>query len=186
MPYCTILGRGVRRLRELRVSDSDELKEVVIVDCNSEYGESDALPKLEILGLYKLSKAKIFWYGGCLRSLTQLSINGCSEMEHLVYLGDDDEEVSGAVIDAFPNLKMMLLKKMPRLKSLMSEGRITLAFPSLEYLGVFGCPNLKKLQLKAEKLKMVLGTMQWWDGVEWEDDNMKSLLQPLFRKKAFL
>ncbi|KAH7652063.1 disease resistance protein RPS2 protein [Dioscorea alata] len=199
MPYCTILGRVMRRLRELRVSDSDELKEVIIVDCDSEYGETNALPKLEILGLYRLSKAKIFWYGGCLRSLTELSINGCSEMEYLIYLGDDDddgdevseedeedgEQVSGAVIDAFPNLKVLLLKKMPKLKSL-SEGRRTLAFPSLEYLGVFNCPNLKKLKLKAEKLKMVLGTMQWWNGLEWEDDSMKSLLQPLFRKKAFL
>ncbi|KAJ0985604.1 hypothetical protein J5N97_003960 [Dioscorea zingiberensis] len=181
---CTILGRGMRRLQTLQVSESDELKEVVISGGDGGYDKGYALPKLETLTLHKLRRAKIFWYSGCVRSLRRLYIYACVEMEYLIYLGDEvteEEEASAALIDAFPNLKEICLVYLPKLKSL-TEGRIMLAFPSLEILQVHSCTNFKKLELKAENLKEIQGKKQWWNELEWEDDHMKSSLLPLFKK----
>ncbi|XP_039117475.1 disease resistance protein RPS2-like [Dioscorea cayenensis subsp. rotundata] len=185
----SVLGSDMKKLETIRLSDSDELEEVVIGEGTNEKPVSSHLPNLETLVLYRLKKAKMVYNGGCVSHLRQLYIWYCHGMEHLVQHDevrtdeeDDDAQGPVAVIDAFPNLKVIQLIGLSMLKTL-STGMTMLSFPSLETLTVSLCTNFNKLEMKAEKLKEIRGEKSWWDKLEWEDDsNMKSTFQPLFKK----
>ncbi|KAH7652062.1 P-loop containing nucleoside triphosphate hydrolase protein [Dioscorea alata] len=186
----SFLGNDMSKLEMIRLSDSDELEEVVIDEGTSnEESVGPSLPKLETLVLCRLTKAKVVYNGGCVSHLRQLYIWDCRRMEHLVQYDEvktDEEDVDAqgpvALIDAFPNLKVIELINLPMLKTL-STGMTMLSFPSLETLDVRLCPMFKKLEMKAEKLKEIRGEKSWWDKLEWEDDSkMKSNFQPLFKK----
>ncbi|KAK1259963.1 Disease resistance protein RPS2 [Acorus gramineus] len=63
---------------------------------------------------------------------------------------------------------------------------LALALPSLEYLQVIRCPKLKKLPLgpgSAPRLKEINGEQEWWDGLEWDDDQTRQVFAGRFKKR---
>jgi disease resistance protein RPS2 len=55
-----------------------------------------------------------------------------------------------------------------------------LRFPSLESLKIVECPSLKKLKLTAAELNEIQCTREWWDRLEWDDEEVQASYEPLF------
>ncbi|XP_073005000.1 disease resistance protein RPS2-like [Typha latifolia] len=176
------LWKNMTGLSFVRIDNCDDLEDVII-DCSSADDELSVLSTLQELILQGLKNTRIVWKGGCVQHLTNLNIWFCNGIERLIeILSEEQQELQECrLITAFPNLKWLYLHGLPDLMSL-SRGRTLLAFPSLEILKVLKCPKLRTLKLSAEKLKEIKGTIGWWDGVEWDDDDHKYALLPLFKQ----
>ncbi|KAJ9673023.1 hypothetical protein PVL29_026345 [Vitis rotundifolia] len=62
---------------------------------------------------------------------------------------------------------------------------MSLPFPSLRYISVVSCPNLKKLPfdsntVMSKKLEKIEGEQKWWADLEWEDQTIVHNLTPIF------
>ena len=79
-------------------------------------------------------------------------------------------------IGIFSRLKSLNLNYLPNLKSI--SGR-ALSFPSLTYLSVEECPNLRKLPLDSNSarnsLKTIIGESEWW-----ENETIQHTFTPYF------
>ena len=54
----------------------------------------------------------------------------------------------------------------------------------LEQVEVLECDRLKRLPLtnqNAGTVKAIIGESEWWDALEWDDEETKSNLLPYFR-----
>jgi hypothetical protein len=65
--------------------------------------------------------------------------------------------------------------------------------PKLQSLHIVGCPLVRRLPRgieKVSKLHQIIGEVEWWQKLIWEDDNVKNNLSNLFvfstRKKCSL
>ncbi|KAG2592252.1 hypothetical protein PVAP13_5NG535400 [Panicum virgatum] len=92
------------------------------------------------------------------------------------------EQASGAfrVITPFPNLQELYLHGLAKFRRL-SSNTCTLHFPSLQSLKIVECPNLKKLKLSAGGLNVIQCSREWWDGLEWDDAEVRASYEDLFR-----
>ncbi|XP_077243589.1 putative disease resistance protein At4g27220 [Tasmannia lanceolata] len=134
-----------------------------------------------------------------LQQLEELDIVGCSKMEKIIsdeemMISASKEEQELGVVNKehllLPLLKAIKLLKLPKLWSLCNNrggggggSHVSLDFPSLESIEVYDCFNLKRLPLgsqSAPKLERIKGAEAWFEGLEWEDEGIKSRLQPLF------
>ncbi|XP_043725897.1 putative disease resistance protein At1g63350 [Telopea speciosissima] len=179
------------------------------------------LPNLEYLQVEEMPTMTTIWEGpmppGSFSRLAYLSISGCpnlreiftrgilqqlSNLEQLVVkdcdtvqviIVNEEEEAEGGHDDValFPKLKNLTLEKLPRLERILKTVSFHPMAPSLEVIGVVGCPNLKSLlplslgmiqqRSSSTTLRMIKGETQWWEALEWEHDHeIKPLLQPLF------
>ncbi|XP_062207106.1 disease resistance protein RPS2-like [Phragmites australis] len=151
--------------------------------------EQPILPSLHNVILQGLQKVKIIYKGGCVQNLASLFIWYCHGLEELITLSDEEQEVTASsgeqtagtfrVITPFPNLKELYLHGLAKFRRL-SSSTCTLRFPSLESLKIVECPNLKKLKLSAGGLNVIQCTREWWDGLEWDDEEVKASYEPLF------
>ncbi|CAN6249353.1 unnamed protein product [Urochloa humidicola] len=70
----------------------------------------------------------------------------------------------------FSNLRSIVLTDVKKLRSICKPRD----FPSLETIRVEDCPNLKSIPLSSRyncgKLKQVCGSVEWWEKLEWEDE----------------
>ena len=112
-------------------------------------------------------------------SLERLTVHECESMEEVI------GEASGVPenLRIFPNLKTLYLLSVPNLRSI---SRRALPFPSLEILYVRECPNLRKLPLNSNSartsLKTIKGKLEWWQGLQWEDETIQLTFTPYFNK----
>ncbi|OAY70474.1 Disease resistance protein RPS2 [Ananas comosus] len=147
--------------------------------------ELPILPSLQSIILQGLQKAKIIYKGGCVQHLTSLDVWLCIGLEQLITFEDAvDGEADGEeprVVAAFPALKELHLNRLPNFKS-FSDGRTLLAFPALEKLTIVECPKLKKIELDARELQEIRCSLEWWDGLVWGDEEVKSYFAPLVRQ----
>ena len=97
------------------------------------------------------------------------------EMEEIIgggECGEPENEQQNLYI--FSRLVALWLFKFPNLRSIY---RWALPFPSLIKIIVSGCPKLRKLPLNSSSatntLEIIQGNSRWWEGLEWEDDNLK-------------
>uniref|UniRef100_A0ACD5W4H4 Uncharacterized protein n=1 Tax=Avena sativa TaxID=4498 RepID=A0ACD5W4H4_AVESA len=143
------------------------------------------LPNLHGVILQSLLKVKIVYKGGCVQNLSSLFIWYYHGLEELITLVEEDQETAAdegevcKVIAPFPNLKELYLHGLAKFRTL-SSGTCMLHFPSLESLKVVECPSLKKLKLAAGALNEVQCTREWWDELEWDDEEVKASYEPLF------
>ncbi|XP_077242076.1 putative disease resistance protein At4g27220 [Tasmannia lanceolata] len=130
-----------------------------------------------------------------LQQLEELDIEFCSKMEKIIsdeemmISASEEEQELGVVNKLLPRLKAIELSKLPKLWSLCYHrnnrgggSHVSLDFPSLESIVVYDCFNLKRLPLgpqSAPKLKSFEGAEAWFEALEWEDEGIKSRLQPL-------
>ncbi|KAJ4759687.1 Disease resistance protein RPS2 [Rhynchospora pubera] len=87
---------------------------------------------------------------------------------------------TGGIHNEFSKLRSIVLAQLINLESIC-EARL---FPCLESIRVQGCPNLKKLPIKLDsnipKLRQICGTSDWWEGLEWDEKEMRNRLDDFF------
>ncbi|XP_058106544.1 probable disease resistance protein At4g27220 [Magnolia sinica] len=109
-----------------------------------------------------------------LHQLEELEVLGCPEMEEMTE-GDMLPD------NSFPRLRILYLEDLWKLASICSQRSI---FVSLEKIIVDSCPMLKKLPLLSSSIHeikgKIKGNIEWWEGLEWEDENAKSLYSTIY------
>lgn len=120
-------------------------------------------------------------------SLTTLFTDGLPEVREII----SREKVSriineGSSIIPFQKLGMLHLSTMKELTSIYWE---PLVFPDLTVIFIRACPKLKKLPLNKESSKgnylhlQIDDDKEWWDGIEWEDEEIKDRLLHKYQVK---
>ncbi|XP_058105865.1 putative disease resistance protein At4g10780 [Magnolia sinica] len=136
--------------------------------------------------LENLMSLELFQHLQCLRLMR---IENCSEMEEVIKGGEEamvEEEGYNSINNntiILPNLRDFQLADLGKLKSICKQ---VIICPSLNWIGIQGCPRLKKIPLSLGDSTSVLkghikGSKEWWDALEWDDPNTKTLFQPLFQ-----
>ncbi|KAK4414563.1 putative disease resistance protein [Sesamum alatum] len=167
----------------------------------------DMLPNLENISLYNLTHISCISefalpLGLKLSRLRCIDVETCEELKYLISLGttivslvklerilvyscEQVEQLfkfdqSWYPDFVFPNLKKIKLSNCPKLRFLSEQN---VACPRLEEVEVQGCPLLKKLPLATQNvgtIKTIRGEQEWWDQLEWNNDDIKNNLQPCF------
>ncbi|CAA7409625.1 unnamed protein product [Spirodela intermedia] len=179
----------MKALRILEISDSTDLEELVF--------NTNQLSELEELELGELPRATISWKDGYttaaifknlqklqLPCIEMLGLTGCSRIEEVIVV----EEVTVDNVDYqndsfFPKLKRIWLEDLPNLRSIC---RHPLLLPSLEEVAVINCPELKKLPFgfsTAKNIQEIYAEQEWWNGLEWEHEDVRSKFTPYFRPR---
>ena len=172
----------------------------------------DLLPNLEELHLDNLetlnSISELAGHPGLrFHSLRSINVESCDKMKYLLSCGDfiqtlpnleaikvtDCENLeklfnneSGQNISPdpmVPKLRILQLENLPELKSL---GRHKETWPCLEQVEVRDCKGLRRLPLtnqNAGTIKEIKGESEWWDALEWDDDQTKTSLLPSFHPR---
>ncbi|CAA6672457.1 unnamed protein product [Spirodela intermedia] len=198
----------MKALRRLEISDSTDLEELVFN--TSHFSELEelglgTLPRATISwkdgnvfvrgpttaaifkNLRKLSITKcealedITWIRQ-LPCIETLKLYGCSRIEEVIVV----EEVTVDNVDYqndsfFPKLKRISLHDLPNLRSIC---RHPLLLPSLEEVHVIYCRELKKLPFglsTAKNIQRIFGKQEWWNGLEWEHEDVRSKFTPYFQ-----
>ena len=169
----------------------------------------DLLPNLEKLFLYSMKNLNSIselagHLGVRVHSLKSIKVSQCSEMKYLLSCGDfiqtipnlevikvtDCENLeelfnneSGQNISPdpmVPKLRILELWDLPKFKTLCRHEE---TWPCLEQVEVWGCKGLRRLPLtnqNAGTIKKINGEPEWWDALEWDDDQTKTSLLPVF------
>ncbi|KAL4613911.1 hypothetical protein ACB092_07G016400 [Castanea dentata] len=164
----------------------------------------DLLPNLEKLRIYRMEKLNSIselagHLGLRLNSLKSIEVDYCLQMKYLLSCGDfiqtlpnleeievtdckDFEELfnyeSGQNVSPdsmVPKLRILRLVNLPKFKTLC---RYEETWPCLEQVSVWDCEGLRRLPLtnqNAGTIKEIKGETEWWDALEWDDDQTKSI-----------
>ncbi|WJZ94523.1 hypothetical protein VitviT2T_013370 [Vitis vinifera] len=175
----------MKHLDNLKICECRELQKIE-VDLEKEGGQgfvADYMPdsnfySLREVNIDQLPKLLDLTWIIYIPSLEQLFVHECESMEEVI--GD----ASGVPqnLGIFSRLKGLNLHNLPNLRSI---SRRALSFPSLRYLQVRECPNLRKLPLDSNSarnsLKSIRGESKWWQGLQWEDETFQLTFTPYFK-----
>ncbi|XP_039134849.1 probable disease resistance protein At1g61300 [Dioscorea cayenensis subsp. rotundata] len=110
-----------------------------------------------------------------LKNLEETSIEDCYEMENII------SGEASATITILPKFKILKLWNLPELTSICPR---KLVCDSLYEIQIIDCPKLTKLPFFINNVPptamRIIGHKQWWETSEWEDPQLKELLQPFF------
>jgi disease resistance protein RPS2 len=169
----------------------------------------DLLPNLEKLTLSRLNLLEsiselVLHLGLKFSKLKLIEVSDCSDMKYLLSCGDfiqnlPDLEIikvssckkldklfnydprsnmaQGPIV---PFLRILELKKLRKLRTLCRREE---TWPCLKQVEVLECDCLKRLPLtnqNAGTVEAIIGESEWWDALEWDDDETKSSLLPYF------
>ena len=156
-------------------------KELVVYSKFPRHQCLNNLSDVKIFVCYKLLNLTWLIYAP---SLEFLSVKFCQSMEKVI--DDERSEVLEIEVDhlgVFLRLISLILRWLPKLRSIYGRA---LAFPSLRYIHVSGCPSLRKLPFDSnngvsKKLEKISGEKEWWDGLDWEDQTIMHNLTPYFQ-----
>ncbi|KAJ9671382.1 hypothetical protein PVL29_025195 [Vitis rotundifolia] len=134
-----------------------------------------------------------------LKNLQTIYVRNCRQMEDIIVAVEVEEEEEeeeeedinemNNLILCFPNLQSLILRHLPKLKSIWKG---TMTCDSLQQLAVLKCPKLRRLPFSVHindgdgerrastpPLKQIIGEKEWWDGLEWNTHpHAKSIFQP--------
>ncbi|KAL6335135.1 hypothetical protein AAG906_027195 [Vitis piasezkii] len=152
---------------------------------------AEELDKIEVMILYTGQDIKEYEEGhvklstGCrfldltwliyAPSLECMLVFRSKEMEEIIG-GDEcgELEIEQQNLCIFSRLVALWLFKLPNLRSIY---RWALPFPFLTKIVVSSWTKLRKLPLNSSSatntLEIIQGNSRWWEGLEWEDDNLK-------------
>ncbi|KAL0379800.1 UNVERIFIED_CONTAM: Disease resistance protein [Sesamum angustifolium] len=158
--------QGLDIMLEKLVANSDEVGSYDTVKLLSISTSTDGAEYLISLGSTIVSLVK----------LERILVYSCEQAEELFKF--DQNSAQDSML--FPNLKAILLSDCPALRYLSEQN---VACPGLEVVSVQNCPLLRKLPFTAQNvgtIKQIIGKQEWWDELEWENDDIKNNLQPCF------
>ncbi|XVF78160.1 hypothetical protein PTKIN_Ptkin14bG0107100 [Pterospermum kingtungense] len=131
-----------------------------------------------------------------LQNLKYLTITDCDEMEEII--ASESEITSTATASAsasfkftvtLPRLQELFLRNLSELKSLCGAN-VQLVCDSIKNIFIGNCPKIKRIPLKLPlqddgepsappSLQIIrISSDEWWQMVEWDHPNAKSLLEP--------
>ncbi|XVF78194.1 hypothetical protein PTKIN_Ptkin14bG0110400 [Pterospermum kingtungense] len=127
-----------------------------------------------------------------LRNLIQLCVGDCEKMEEII--AADQEGIRSASYEfrnELPKFQNLYLWNLPELKSICGANEV-LVCDSVKVISIENCPKLKRIPLKfplqddgqpspPPSLKHIFVEQEWWEKVEWDYPNAKSLLKPSVR-----
>lgn len=168
----------------------DHLETLEIVDCS-----------LESINIYFGDQGRTY----CFRNLRHLSVKDCHFMTdlkwircapNLQFLYVSDCHVLSEIIGTYEspgtseieeshhflsNLMVIDLQHLPSLTSICGRA---VPLPSLKTISVYDCPGLRKLPLNSgsakNRLNAIRGSREWWDQLEWEDEDTKNVFASKF------
>ncbi|EOY12890.1 Nbs-lrr resistance protein [Theobroma cacao] len=136
------------------------------------------------------------WVIKNVQKLEVLRVLGCEQMDETI--ASDTAVVGGegtsssnsnSMYFTLPKLRKLVLHCLSDLRSICSANRIMVC-DSLEEIHIRYCPKLQKIPLHLPLLddgqpspppllnKIFISSKDWWESVEWDHPNAKSLLQP--------
>ncbi|XP_008243865.1 PREDICTED: probable disease resistance protein At5g63020 [Prunus mume] len=108
-------------------------------------------------------------------NLIHLEVYGCSKMTRI--LGLDTTETT-----PFAKLTVLRLSALPQLWRICEN---PLPVPFLKEIHISGCPVLTRLPLNSSSAQtsnlIIEGQEEWWNGLEWEDQEARKAFLPCFR-----
>ncbi|KAK8570803.1 hypothetical protein V6N13_103206 [Hibiscus sabdariffa] len=117
--------------------------------------------------------------------LQQMRIEKCRNIEEIIQGGDDDDDDDDDEI-SFPQLNSLELVSLPKLESFCSSDKYTFGFPSLHFLLLHKCPEMKMFS-QGHSNTPLLHKVRFskWSRKEEErlKGNLNSTIQKLFREK---
>jgi NB-ARC domain len=169
----------LRRLEKMSFYSASNMEGVVWKGLDPK----DVFPRLQILCFACCDKLKSISWIVHLPCIRELSVNACQSIKRLISINELNNGGLMVSQPSFSFLKKITLQANFELESI-SDPMITL--PALEFFFVHGCNELKKLPFKTsnppKKLQLV-GTEEWWNNIEMEDNSHRSLLRPFFEKR---
>ncbi|XP_050274602.1 uncharacterized protein LOC126717203 isoform X2 [Quercus robur] len=187
-------GRGIQNLESLHVSECGRLKN--LVPSSMCFRNLNTMKVSKCHGLISLATSST---AKSLVQLKRLTIYECKRMREIV---TSEGEGEAGDENCFNQLKYLSLYDLPTLGSLFHLGNRTMKFPSLEYLYVTRCPELKIFSigvLSMPKLMSVGLDGNYWSAYQrdlfpvedvntfikryWEKNN-DSCLRQLFTQKT--
>ncbi|KAJ1696779.1 hypothetical protein LUZ63_005291 [Rhynchospora breviuscula] len=145
----------------------------------------DLFMRLETLIIMDCGKLKdVSWtlYLPCLQKLELIRCdNIITLIEHFNSVSTTEERTKMVPL-TFPSLRKLTLEDLPNLQSICDQ---SIMFPSLENIWICRCVMLKKLPFRSNtvpnKLTIIKARREWWERLEWEDNDLKQILQPLVK-----
>nr|GLL17215.1 disease resistance protein At4g27190-like [Ipomoea trifida] len=169
--------------------------------------ECDLLPNLERLSFFDLTELESIsdfsnFLGLRFTKLRTIDVRGCYQLENLFTMD--------GTLQKLAKLKTIIIRRckklsevfkntstnnfVPMLKSLNLEGLPALeeickadeSWKSLKHLTVRECSMLLKLPLSiqsAENIQAITGEQNWWNQLQWDNENFKTQLQPRFKPR---
>ncbi|KAM7477906.1 hypothetical protein LguiA_026119 [Lonicera macranthoides] len=162
----------------------DKIRGCLIEGCNkikaiANKVDGPFLPNLEELYVKILPALESIWKGpvplGSLNKLRTLKIEKCSQLKDLF----SETGNGGLSLNFLRNLRMLILVDLPNLSRICAYE--SFEWPALEKLQIHACPNLIELPFNkdsATRLKSVEAEQSWWDTLQWQDPEVKEILQP--------
>ncbi|KAM4092681.1 hypothetical protein ACB094_06G058200 [Castanea mollissima] len=130
-----------------------------------------------------------------LRSLEEIYVYHCNQLEEIIGETSDDETVEEGIDTTkitLPNLRVLDLDDLPELKTICSSSKV-IACDSLEMIHIYKCQKLKRLPLSLPLLngqlspppslqKISTYEKEWWKSLQWDSPDTKKVLQPFVNK----
>ena len=147
------------------------------------------LSKLRVMEVLSCPRLKylLSFDGGVditLENLEDIRLSDCADMGDLfVYNSGQLNSVQEPIV--VPKVQRIYLRELPTLKALSKEDE---PWPNIEQLTVNDCDNLRRLPLNRQSvncIKAIRGKLEWWRQLEWDDEEMRSNLQPFFLNCTF-
>ncbi|KAA8532654.1 hypothetical protein F0562_032687 [Nyssa sinensis] len=139
-----------------------------------------SLKELSLTGCGRIKKVFSWGLIRQLHNLERIWIDKCPELEEVISVEGNDCEMH-EYREVLPKLRFFCCYDLQNFVSFF--GGISLSLPSLIKVHFFSCPKLKRISFgvdNAPNLRQIYGSKQWWEALEWEDDAIKSRLDPLF------
>ncbi|KAJ3697092.1 hypothetical protein LUZ61_000797 [Rhynchospora tenuis] len=167
-------------ITDLQFENMEMLEEIIL----QKLAPKDLFTRLETLEIYDCGKLKDISWTLYLPSLQKLELVRCDNIIQLIEHFDSTsatEERTKVVPPTFPSLNELNLVDLPNLQTICDQ---SIMFPSLEKIGIYACVMLKKLPFRSNTVPSKLTIInvkgkEWWERVEWEDNDLKQILQPL-------
>ncbi|KAJ4723677.1 Disease resistance protein [Melia azedarach] len=127
--------------------------------------------ELRILSVHTCPKLEYIFKSSMIQLLTkleELTVEDCSAVESIILEG----EIVDSSCIALPSLKKLRLHYLPGLVNIWRS-----AWPLLECISFYDCPQLKKIGMDSKLKDSVVeikAEKDWWYGLEWEDTDMRS------------
>lgn len=178
IPFKSNLPEGMQRMKNLQSLVLYDYRGTTLPKCICEFQQ---LERLELDSCDNVKELPLLGRLPCLKFLKLRKYSNVRDLE--IFSEERDLEIGSC---RFPKLEMLHLSEIPKLRSIGKGALVEVALPKLRVLKIKKCPLLRKLPIGLEKLpnfKALYGhKISWWEKLTWDDHNMKTRLQELFRE----